>query len=233
MTVSDTGEITLSYTGTNGGGAGNAPAIIDSWTAANRSSASILISRSARGNAGYEFSAERSGTTAVTNIYATYKPAGAPTTRSGDNQVRYTSRAASISALECGYSSDPNFSLRFTDYNARIARAMTGVTTRGASLRAFTLASGVATWSDQVLGVDVWTRLNLSTGQLATSGTQTGTYTDFSVMSAVPGSGGVQYTERVINGSPEFEIAQDSPYNLFKFSVLQGNELNVRLSSSN
>ena len=115
MTVSDTGEITLSYTGTNGGGAGNAPAINDSWTAANRSSASFYSGRSAGGDANYEFSSERTAGPAINSIKAAYRGSAAPTTRSADNVVSYASRTGSINTLECGYSSDPNFSLRFTD----------------------------------------------------------------------------------------------------------------------
>ena len=230
MTVSSNGDISLSYTGTTGGsGTGtNAPAITDSWTAANRTSASIFIGRSDRGTASYEFLADSAGRPAGTSIQAIYKPAGAPTTRSDDNQVRYTSGRGGSDVLECGYASNPMFTPNFTDYNARIARAMTAVTATN-SKAGSAFSSGVATWDNQNGGrTPAWARLNISTGQLSASSTPTGTYTDFSIANALSiGTAEASYKETSIGGALGFDVFENGTLNKFKFDVNPSTRLNV------
>ena len=230
ITIDRGNTIAFSYTGTNGGtGVGNAPAINDSWSFRSARTQQFFIGRSLAGDSSYEIFADSLQGPAVNSINAIYSPSQSPTTKGQGNRVGYTSGANAGNELLCGYAVDPAFTPNFTDYNARIARAMTAVTGINNASATRTFSAGVATWDNRRSGtMTPWARLNLSTGQLAASFAQNGSYTDFNIATALSGgTAEASYKETWTDGAVAFDIAQGTSLQKFKFSVNPATQLNL------
>ena len=207
-------------------------AIDNSFTATTNNSQNFAITRSSNGNLGYEFFAESGSGTVQKNITASYTPASySPGALGSSNQVGFVDKNNTRTIeVTCLYAADPAITPNFTDYNARIARAITTVNAVGSTSANQTLAAGVATWDNKDSGTasdSAWARLNLSTGQLSSGSAQAGPYTDFNIATALAGTPESSYKETITGSVPLFQISQNSSLNKFQFSVDPTTQLNL------
>lgn len=221
ITINSSGVVTYNYSGTTGA-APIAPAFNASWDARTSQNANFEISRSRNGNLYYLFGLDNGGP----NIVLEYEPNATPTTRSGTNNVSFQTGNENVT---CGYASDPQFTPNFTNYNARIAQVVAGVTSvtaRNGIASTATLQSGVAQWTNGTTGrptTNYSARLNLATGQLSSSAVASGpfiSYADFDVATRLNQSfNDVTYKE--FSGQTErgFQISENTTNDGYRFGV--------------
>jgi hypothetical protein len=222
ITISNTGVVTYSYSGTTGV-APIAPAFAESWDARTSQNTTFEITRTINGNLYYSFDLDNGGPT----ISVEYEPSTSPTTRSGTNNVEF--RSASNETVTCGYATDPQLTPNFTNYNSRIAQVVAGVTsvTAGNGIASTaTLQSGIAQWINGSTSRPTTTyaaRLNLATGQLSSNAVASGSFTlftEFDVASRLnQSSGEVAYKEFVDSSERGFQIYETSTNDGYRFGV--------------
>ena len=157
----------------------------------------------------------------ITPVAASAPVAPPPvTTLSNSNRVKFTDENSN--EFTCGYAADPQFTPRIANYNARIAQATSAITTiRDASTQR-TLTSGSAVWLNGPYSNngEAWARLNLSSGQLSSSATQTGTFADFNIANALSSSVNEASFKESLSGSAiDFTITENNTRNGFRFKV--------------
>lgn len=193
---------------------GASVAVNETWDSGNIQTTVIEITRSMAGNLNYYFTVDDNGPV----VDVQYEPSSYVTnTKNSNNQVRFT--YANGNTMDCGFVADPAFTPNFTDYNARIAQQVNAATLISGNNITNTITSGVAQWQNGTN--NHWARLNLSTGQLSSSTTQSGTYSNFNIATALSSSTNeAAYQERRIDGAPEFRFYESNTTNGYRFGVL-------------
>jgi hypothetical protein len=171
-----------------------------------------------RDGAGLKYQLRRSGPNSgngLPSVIANYRPSTYGTSNPTDNSVQFNN--ADNGEWLCEYAANPNLVLNFTNYNARIASGVAGLTTISNASAARSLVSGVATWDNG--SRNLFARLDLATGRLSSSTSLTGQFTEFNIADALANSMGTAvYRERYDdNGGISYEVTDGFP-NGYRFN---------------
>jgi hypothetical protein len=182
LTLNDAGVVSVTYSGIPG--PGGRPANSITMDASNTSISSLDISKVASngGNLNYAYSL---GTQNDEGIEVEYEPSNyMPGTRNNNSNV--SAYFVDGTNVVCAFATNPGFSPSILNYNARIAQLVASVTSFDPNIT--TPTPGVAQWANGDTLINnvrnfKFARLNLSTGQLSSSGTNgtPGTFSDFDI----------------------------------------------------
>ncbi|NJS35975.1 MAG: hypothetical protein HC765_05265 [Brachymonas sp.] len=155
------------------------------------------------------------------------------TTAPANSAHKVTYSTPSGASYECTFTSGSSISADFGDFNARIARITSGVTTTNQNVAAslnnpqVVLANGIATWINNDYDANgIAARLNLSTGEISTSSLLNGSYTPVNIRANINSNDFPSYSEQRFSNTLSINIAgATSDIDNVRFTVYGGNDL--------